>query len=185
MPTAITVPGLPSGAPLWLTLAGLFVVVMLRSHATYWLARFAAQGTDLAVHRDHHRLSHKVAAWIDAPVTQRATRTLGRWGAPAVSLAYVTIGFQTAILVAAGLIRMPYLRFTLASIPGAIAWAVIWGTIGFGVFWGAVRVGAASPWALLAIIAGVLVLLALLARRRHAAPKQPGAQETTAPAAHV
>ncbi|GAA2239569.1 hypothetical protein GCM10010401_10080 [Rarobacter faecitabidus] len=160
MAAEVSVPGLPSGAPLWTALVALFVIVMLRSHGTYWIARLAVRGAEAGVHHDSGRAAQRVARWLDAPTTDSALRILRRWGTPAVTVAYVAVGLQTAILIAAGLIKMPYFRFTIASIPGAAAWAVVWGTIGFSVFWSAVRAWAAGPVGI-AATAGVILVGAL------------------------
>lgn len=95
------------------------------------------------------------------------------------------MGVQTAVFVGSGLLRMPYLRFTLASIPGSIAWALIWGTVGLGVVWGAVRLAATSPWgfaAAVAVVAGVVVAV-LLRRARARGGSTGGAAGATEPEA--
>jgi hypothetical protein len=87
---------------------------------------------------------------------RRGLALVHRWGPFAVTFAYLTVGLQSAVFVGSGLVRMPYLRFSVASVPGSIAWALIWGTVGFAAVWATVRLATASPWAL----AGVLVALA-------------------------
>ncbi|GAA2520080.1 hypothetical protein [Rarobacter incanus] len=168
MHQAVSVPGVPDAAPLWVTLGALFLIVLARSHATYWIARAASKGTDAAVHSTRSGRFARFRALIDAPSTARAMTLIHRFGPPAVTAAYITVGFQTAILVAAGLVRMPYGRFTLASLPGAAAWAAIWGTIGFAVFWGAVRAGMGQPAAIAAVGIGcaIVVVAVIVARRR-------------------
>ena len=58
----------------------------------------------------------------------------------------VVVGF--GLVAAAGVVRMPYLRFAIASIPGALVWALVWATIGFGAVWAALALFATSPWVL-------------------------------------
>jgi hypothetical protein len=87
---------------------------------------------------------------------RRGLALVHRWGPFAVTFAYLTVGLQSAVFVGSGLVRMPYLRFSVASVPGSIAWALIWGTVGLAAVWAAVRLATASPWAL----AGVVVALA-------------------------
>ena len=77
---------------------------------------------------------------------------LHRWGPVAVTLAYLTVGVQTAVFAGSGLIRMPYARFTLASLPGAVGWAIVWATAGLGAVWAALALAARSPWALVAAL---------------------------------
>ncbi|MFI2752453.1 DedA family protein [Cellulomonas sp. P22] len=150
------------GRPFWLVVVALVVIVLARSHATYWVGRAASVGAGrLAATGRGPRwwtaTRTRAASWGSTVPAQRATQAVHRWGPVAVTLAYLTVGAQTAVLVAAGVTRMPYLRFTLASIPGAIAWAFIWGTVGLGAVWAAAALAAESPWGL---AAGVLVLAA-------------------------
>jgi hypothetical protein len=104
---------------------------------------------------------------LHTPAARRGLALVHRWGPLAVTAAYVTIGVQTAVFIGSGLVRMPYLRFTIASIPGSVAWALIWGTVGLGVVWGAVRLAATSPWGFAAVaLAAAAVVTGVLLRRR-------------------
>jgi membrane protein DedA with SNARE-associated domain len=89
-----------------------------------------------------------------------------RWGPFAVTLAYLTVGVQTVVFTSAGLLRMPYLRFTIASIPGSVAWAFIWGTVGLGAAWAAVTLAAEQPWVLAGVLVLLLAVVAVLVLRR-------------------
>ncbi|WP_258723673.1 DedA family protein [Cellulomonas sp. NS3] len=162
------------GKPFWLVVVLLVVIVAARSHGTYWLARGVAHGASgLGARRASHRPSRLAAArerllsWSAGPSGRRATEALRRVGPFAVTLAYLTVGAQTAVFAAAGLARMSYPRFVLASVPGCIAWAFVWATVGLGALWGAVALAARSPW-LLAVVAVALTALAVAARRRSA-----------------
>lgn len=179
-----------AGRPMWFVFAALFVIVMARSHLFYWLGRGVYSG---AAHLADLGLPHgatEPAAGAPAPASppddtgratalraraQRLLRTpaarrglalVHRWGPLGVVAAYVTVGVQTAVFVGAGLLRMPYLRFTAASIPGSLAWAAIWGTVGLGVVWGAVGLAATSPWALAGVVVLVAAAAAVVVRRR-------------------
>lgn len=112
---------------------------------------------------------------LRTPTARRGLALVHRWGPLGVTFAYVTVGVQTAVFVGAGLLRMPYLRFTVASVPGSIAWAAIWGTVGLGVVWGAVGLAATSPWALAAVVAVLVAAGAYLLRRRTRPPRTPAA----------
>ena len=152
------------GVPVGIAIVGLFVIVMARSHGTYWAGRGVVRGAQGSHQREGapgwwHATMDKLEQWTSTTAAQKGLGMVRRWGAPAVSLAYLTIGLQTAIFASAGLIKMPYLRFTLASIPGALVWAVVWATVGFGAVWGALNLFDASPWALLAV---TLVLAAAI-----------------------
>jgi membrane protein DedA with SNARE-associated domain len=167
------------GVSVGIAIALLFLIVMARSHATYWAGRGVVRGAQEthgveAAPGWWHATMDKLESWTSTDAAQKGLDLVRRWGAPAISLAYLTVGLQTAIFASAGLIRMPYLRFTLASIPGAVVWAVVWATVGFGAVWGAVNLFSASPWAFLAAVLvlaaaiGGLVWLRLSRRARRA-----------------
>ena len=91
-----------------------------------------------------------------------------RWGLAVIPFSFLTVGFQTMVNAGAGALRMPWWKYTLAMIPGCLAWATIYSTIGFAV-WGAVLAAAAgSPWGIAGIAATALVVGATLAVRRRA-----------------
>ncbi|MGO1838334.1 MAG: DedA family protein [Candidatus Microbacterium stercoravium] len=116
----------------------LFVVGLLRGQGTYWLGRGAS-----------------------GAATRAGRTVVHRAGLVAVPLCYLTVGLQTAILVAAGLVRIPWLRFTIAQLPGVAAWATIYSTIGFAGWSAAIAAftGTGWGWALLAILIAVCVVL--------------------------
>lgn len=120
----------------------LFVIVMLRSNGTYWAGRGLAAGGRKT----------KMKKYLDSPAVLRAEKVIARWGAPAVSVSFLTIGVQTAINMSAGLGRMPLRRYIPATIIGSIAWATIYATIGLAAFDAAVAAAAGSPWALLSLV---------------------------------
>ncbi|MEV7972204.1 hypothetical protein [Cellulomonas sp. NPDC089187] len=181
-----------AGWPFWAVIGALFVIVMGRSHLFYWLGRGVFSGAGRLAERvdergDQPSVDSRWQIWRDhaqrlmrTPTARRGLDLVHRWGPLAVTFAYVTVGVQTAVFVGSGLLRMPYPRFVLASIPGSIAWAFIWGTVGLGAVWAVVRLSLASPWAL----AGVLVLLvavitaAVVVRRRRQRAQEPAASET-------
>ncbi|WP_034608845.1 DedA family protein [Cellulomonas sp. URHD0024] len=172
------------GVPVGIAIVGLFVIVMARSHGTYWAGRGVVRGAQGAHRLDSapgwwHATMTRLEQWTGTQAAQKGLGMVRRWGAPAISLAYLTVGLQTAIFASAGMIRMPYLRFTLASIPGALVWSVVWATVGFGAVWGAINLFAVSPWALLAAVAlvaaviGGLVWFRLSRRARRPTPVEP------------
>src|SRR5699024_2685378 len=67
---------------------------------------------------------------LASAVYQRAERALDRWCPPPVADSYLTIGFQTAINLAAGVVRMRWYRYVPALIIGGAIWATIYTTIG-------------------------------------------------------
>lgn len=96
----------------------LFVIVVLRAGATYGLGRAIAAG---ALKR--HSPSARTSAAIER---------VHRWGPWAVAASFFTIGIQSVVNFAAGLIRMPFQRYLLGLIPGAMIWATLWLTVGLG-----------------------------------------------------
>ena len=162
-------------APFPIIVAALFVIVMLRSNATYWAGRLAANGAQRT----------RVAARMESAGYRRAVDRINRWGAPAVSVSFLTIGVQTLVNLAAGATRMPLIRYVPATIVGSIAWALLYGTVGFVGFEALVLLWQHSPVA--AIAAGLVLLGALawfIARQiRRVDPSQvdEGEPDVTAP----
>ena len=78
--------------PYALTFGAFFLLALARGSATYWAGRalrYGGQRTRLAQH-------------LDRPAVHRAEAVVGRFGAPAVAVSFLTIGFQTAVNAAAG-----------------------------------------------------------------------------------
>jgi membrane protein DedA with SNARE-associated domain len=85
---------------------------------------------------------------------------VARWGAPVVTLSFLTVGIQTLVNLAAGVMRMPLRRYIPALTIGAILWAFLYATVGFATFVGWRRVYQLSPTV---AIVTLVVLLAGLA----------------------
>ncbi|NTW39676.1 MAG: hypothetical protein HGA44_07275 [Cellulomonadaceae bacterium] len=134
--------------PLPLLYAFLLVVVFCRAQATYWLGRAVAAGS----------LRTRWAQRIDGPRTRSAVASIDRWGLPIIPLSFLTIGFQTAVNAAAGLIQMRWGRYTLAMLPGCAVWAAIYAVGGLAAFRSLAALAARSPWAM---IAAVLVVIGI------------------------
>lgn len=132
----------------------LFALACVRGGATYAVGRGVRSAAD---RRTHLAESGRV---------QRGEAIVRRYGAPAVAVCFLTVGLQTAVLAAAGSLRMPLARFVPALAIGALAWATIYVTIGFAVIeaiWGG------RAWVPVAVAAGLL-LLAWLSRGLKRAP---------------
>lgn len=110
-----------SQQPFALAFVLLFVIVMLRANATYWLGRGALNGG---------RLSKKMARHLEGPTMLRAQRLSARLGIVAVPLSFLTIGVQTAINFSAGFTLMPLRRYIPAVIVGCLLWALLYSTVG-------------------------------------------------------
>lgn len=153
-------------APFAIVVSALFVIVMLRANGTYWLGRALAAGTRRS--RWERLLESKHYA--------TGARWLNRWGAPAVSLSFLTFGIETMVNLAAGVSRMPLRRYIPAVTVGCVMWAFLYGTVGF-IGW--LAIGALwerSPGLTIALLsfaaAGILLALALRERVSVAVPSE-------------
>ncbi|MBS44865.1 MAG: hypothetical protein CMH83_17205 [Nocardioides sp.] len=124
--------------PLW---GFLVVVAFARGGATYAVARGLR---DVAARR---------TGLLERPSVRRAEDTVRRFGAPAVTLCFLTVGVQTAVNAAAGSLRMPLVRYLPALALGAVVWATVYLTVGLAVV--------AAFWS--GHLSWVLVLLVVLA----------------------
>ena len=111
-----------SGLPLFIFL---FFVVFQRAQLTYWLGRAAAKGALTASGKKG--LRGKIAAWFEGPVPRSGARLLEQWGIIIIPLCFLTVGVQTAVNAGAGVVRMSWKKYTLAMIPGCIAWSIMYG----------------------------------------------------------
>lgn len=145
----------------WAWLA-FFAVVFLRAGGTYLIGRAIAAG---------------LMKQTDArPKLRQAMDFIGRWGAPGVMLSFLTVGAQTVINLAAGLVRMPWHNYLLGLIPGAAIWATIWSTIGMAAFYAVIFYGGqeSTAWLVAAVTLVVAVFLVVLAARSRQPTPSPG-----------
>lgn len=137
----------------WLALLG---IVLVRAGSTFAIGRVVAAG---AGRRRE-----------PGPRLAVAMERVDRWGPPAVTLSFLTVGAQTVINLAAGLCRMSVPRYLLGLVPGAALWATIWASIGAGVF-SLVRAAGSHPALVGLVVVVVLGVLAVALRgpggRRH------------------
>lgn len=171
-----------SGWPFWLVVIVLYGSVMFRSHATYWLGRAVSAGARLETERRIGPrwwlgLLDKIEARSDSPQGRHATRLVHRWGPLGVAATYPVVGLTTAVLAAAGLVRMPYLRFTVASLVGSALWTAIWSTVGFGALWAVTR----SWWSAAALLLLLLVAGSVILLRRRAQAQDVVGRSTAVP----
>ncbi|MBB6170405.1 membrane protein DedA with SNARE-associated domain [Nocardiopsis mwathae] len=159
--------GFLEGQPFLVVYLSLFAIVVLRAQATYWLGR----GVWAGLHRTGmaERLGTKLT---------RAHDLIDRYGPPAVTLSFFTIGIQTAVNFTAGAMRMSFPRYLVAMLLGCMAWAGIYSLGGMAViavWWNLfihsplLAVGATA--ALAAVVVGVV----RHRRRRRAAAEQAAA----------
>lgn len=129
----------------------------------YWIARLGGRP-----------LINRLARWlrIDLSYITQVESQFQRWGAALVLGGRVIPGMRTVISIPAGLARMPFISFTLATFIGAYAWCAL--LIGAGYWlgheWGLISayLKAALPY-LLALGALALGLYVWIVRRKPAA----------------
>jgi membrane protein DedA with SNARE-associated domain len=107
-------------APFPVIVAALFVIVMARANATFWLGRLGSAG----VRRT------KLAKLMDSPGYVHASERIDAYGAPVITLSFLTIGFQTLANLAAGATGMKLRHYLPAVAVGGLAWALLYATIG-------------------------------------------------------
>lgn len=143
----------------------LFVVVLLRAQATYWLARGAASGAVLATGRQG--FLGTMARWFDGPIPRKGAAMLDKWGIIVIPLCFLTVGIQTAVNAGAGLVRMRWSTYTIAMIPGCVLWALLYGLGTLAVFAAAIRAVAGSPWGWAGLALIATLIAAKIAWGRH------------------
>ncbi|MCA5894899.1 VTT domain-containing protein [Isoptericola sp. NEAU-Y5] len=145
-----------AGVPFWVVYLAAFGIVMIRAQATYWAGRGVARGLSQG----------RFAQLLASPRATAAIERVHRWGPPAVTLSFLTVGIQTVINLSAGYLRMPYPRYLVALVLGCLAWAAIWTTVGSAVVNGAILLGLSHPVALVLLGVGVAALVAWIVVRR-------------------
>lgn len=138
-----------AGWPFWAAFAFLFAGAFIRGGATYWVGSLVRRRGERS----------RFADSLQGPVARSAQRWVARFGAPVVSLGFLTVGFQTAINASAGFLSMPMRRFLPALVVGAALWSTLYTTVGLAVVDAALgRV----PWwwavVALVVIVGVVVV---------------------------
>ncbi len=154
-----------SGLPLFIFL---FFVVFLRAQGTYWLGRGAATG---ALKGDGHSgLIGAIARWFNGPVPRRGAELLEKWGLLIIPLCFLTVGVQTAVNAGAGIVRLKWRSYTLAMLPGCVAWSIMYGLGLLAVWVAAIGAIAGSPISWIGIALAVIILASWLIYR-HSHPK--------------
>lgn len=104
--------------PSMIFLGGLYAALgsVIGASITYWAARLGGRP-----------LVDKLARWIrlDAAHIDRAEAQFHRWGAGMVLVGRVMPGIRTIINIPAGLARMPFVSFFIATFIGAYIWCAL------------------------------------------------------------
>lgn len=77
----------------------------------------------------------KIQHLMDHPLYRRAQCFVNRWGVLAVPACFLTVGFQTAVILTTGFTRMPLSRWIPAMLVGTFMWGTIYATVGMSVVW--------------------------------------------------
>jgi membrane protein DedA with SNARE-associated domain len=147
----------------WAIFIFLFLVVFLRAQGTYWTGRWVRHGAaTLTAEPDKHLRLARISARFSGPGMTRARLFLERWGFVGIPISFLTVGFQTMVNATAGYTRMRWVLYTLAMLPGCLAWATMYGLLSLSL----VEAWQRSPWVFAGVLAG-LVGVAWLATRLH------------------
>lgn len=152
-----------------LAFAFFFTVVFFRAQGTYWLGRAAALGALFG--KDSNGILGAVGRWFNGPVPRKGVQILDRWGLVIIPLCFLTVGIQTAVNAAAGLVNMRWVKYTLLMIPGCVAWALLY-ALGVAALWFAAFTavaGNAYAWGILSVITAFIVAGVSLYRRHRRA----------------
>ncbi len=146
----------------------LFMVVGLRSTATYGLGRYGHH-LALASRKPSSGGRLKIWTWIHSDSTEHGVEIVRNRGLIAVPLCFLTVGVQTVVCVGAGVLGVSLPRWILAATPGWLAWAGIYSTVGFAMWGTMVSAAAGSPAGiavLCTLVAGILVYVTVLRPKR-------------------
>lgn len=157
-------PDLFQGWPFWVVFVVFFFGAMARGQAIYWLARYLT-GVGLR-HAPPRGWRARTAAWLESPSLDSGAALLRRFGLVAVPLCYLTVGLQSAVLAAAGVVRLNAWAFLLAQVPGSLAWATIYTTIGWALWEATLFALAGSPWGIAALLTLTVLIVTLVVRHR-------------------
>ncbi|MEV2276366.1 VTT domain-containing protein [Nocardiopsis sp. NPDC049922] len=141
--------GFLEGQPFWIVYFTLLGVILLRVQATYWIGRGLGEGVSRS--RTGRRLG---------PRLETARDRIDRFGAPVVTLSFLTVGVQTAVNLAAGAMRMRFGRYLVAMFLGSLIWAALWSVVFSGVvgtWWGLFL---DSPWVAVGVMALAVAVVA-------------------------
>lgn len=142
----------------------LFVIVFCRAQGTYWLGRLATRGALAGVGKDG--VWGSIAHWFNGPTPKRGAKLLDKWGLIIIPLCFLTVGIQTAVNAGAGLVSMKWRTYTLAMIPGCIAWAILYGMGMLAIWMALLGAVAGSWWGRTGVLAVAAVAIGVIAWRK-------------------
>lgn len=104
-----------------------WMVGIVRTSIVFGLGRAAAEGSRKSI-----RVVRNI---VESPVYVRAAAFVNRWGVLAVPACFLTVGFQTAVILTTALTGMPLTRWIPAMLVGTFIWGCIYGTVGMAVIY--------------------------------------------------
>ncbi|WP_237224653.1 DedA family protein [Rothia nasisuis] len=149
----------------WTAATGfMWSVGIVRTSLIYWLGRLAATGGERFA---------KIRLLMNHPLYRRAQLFVNRWGVLAVPACFLTVGFQTAVILTTGVTRMPLRRWVPAMLVGTLIWGAIYATVGLSVLWLWLENPIVAALVLVALVT-VIVIVKRVERRR-SMPNLPAA----------
>ena len=104
------------------------------------------------------------------PGFARVQDLVSRWGAPVVTVSFLTVGVQTLVNLVAGMTRMPLRRYLPALAAGSVLWGLLYATAGFAgvtAWWQLYQRSAPAAIALAVLVVGGVAAYVLVQVRRH------------------
>lgn len=129
---------------------------ILRSSVIYAIGRGTATGSNKFLKSRH---------FIESPLYLRAQSFINKWGILAIPLCFLTVGFQTAVILTTGLSRMPLSRWIPAMLVGSFFWGVIYGTVGMAFLWAWLQRPMIAT-AMVVLLLTIIVILHLIHRSK-------------------
>ncbi|HEY3682338.1 MAG TPA: VTT domain-containing protein [Streptosporangiaceae bacterium] len=154
--------GFLAGLPFWQVYLALLGIILVRAQATYWIGRAIGAGVQRSGFAQ--RLGARLA---------RAERLVGRYGPPAVTVSFLTVGLQTAVNLVAGAMRMRFPRYLVAMVVGSLVWALLYSLGGLAIiatWWDLFTRSPALAVAVAVIVVGA-VAAAVIWRRARRQPR--------------
>ncbi|MFV0253783.1 MAG: DedA family protein [Beutenbergiaceae bacterium] len=166
-------PDFLEGWPVTGVFSFMFALAIARGQALYWLGRVITEQA-LRRTRPTEGWRARAHAWLTGGGIDPGIVAIRRWGLIAVPLSYLTVGFQSMIQAAAGVLRIELWKYTIAQVPGALMWAGIYTTFGFFTWVAIAAAARGNPWAAggLTLLVAVTLTVLILARRKSA--RAPG-----------
>lgn len=141
--------------PFPIIVIALYIIVFFRAFGTYWLGRGIAAGTERT----------RFAKIMHSSQYLKAVNLINKYGPPAISLCFLTIGFQTVMNLAAGAMRMRLNRYLPGLLVGCLFWALIYASLGYVSLAAIVKIWNHSPTLAIGLV--IILIAALVAYIYH------------------